>query len=191
MSGNFSEAGIVGGIGSAFVVLGKIILLVCYLIYWKSRLLTSKKDALIMDTTVRFIAVIAFLLQFSFTGVVYNVFCIIRNFRAERIRGWPKDLKRRDFLILLAIFLMAFFALNLPKTNHLELLLIIGIYGAVNLYGTAAATGMRGILLFNITAIPFSCYVCWRMKSGLWCEIISLVVCIIGYIKNKNNETDL
>lgn len=193
MLNNINEVNVANGIGNTFIVFGKIILFVCYIIYWKSRLLKSKKDALIMDTFVRFIAFFAFILQFSWAGAVYNIFCIIRNFRAERKRGWPKDLKQREFFILLVIFLVVFFMIMLPKSDSPFLLLIMGIFAAINLYGTVAANGMQGMLKFNLIALPLSLFLCWQSGaiSILFLEIISLIIYIIGYLRNKENETDL
>lgn len=190
---NINEVNVANGIGNTFIVFGKIILFVCYIIYWKSRLLKSKKDALIMDTFVRFIAFFAFILQFSWAGAVYNIFCIIRNFRAEYKRGWPKDLKQRECFILLVIFLVVFFMIMLPKSDSPFLLLIMGIFAAINLYGTVAANGMQGMLKFNLIALPLSLFLCWQSGaiSILFLEIISLIIYIIGYLRNKENETDL
>lgn len=199
MESNISEAGVTGAIGNSFVLLGKVILLVSYLVYWKSRLLTSKKDALVMDTSSRFIAVLAFILQFSRAGVVYSIFCIIRNFRAERIRGWPKDLKQKEFLVLLVIFLAAFFLITAPGADNLELLLFVAVYEAVSLYGTVVAIGMKGILKYNIAGsllhFCFLFYYC-SVKSELnvrdvLLEVITLIVYFIGLSKNKESYEDI
>lgn len=184
---------VVTGIGASFSLLGNVILVVTYIMFWKSRLLNSKKDALILDSAARFISVPAFLLSGSSAGILYCIFCIFRNHTGEKMRGQLKVTKMKAFLILSAILFAVFFLLfALELCNPLEVI-IIAVYGAANLYGVIVGTGMKGMLEWNITGALFHgvfSLITWNIP-GLVIELVSLVIYFTGFSKNKEGLYDI
>lgn len=184
---------VVTGIGASFSLLGNVILAVTYIMFWKSRLLNSKKDALILDSAARFISVLAFLLSGSFAGVFYCIFCIFRNHTGEKMRGQLKVTKMKAFLIMSAILCAVFFLLLvLELCNPLDVIIIV-IYGTANLYGVIAGTGMKGMLEWNIASALFHgvfSLITWNIP-GLVIELVSLVIYFMGLSKNKEGLYDI
>lgn len=191
---------IVYGIGSAFSIVSDVIMVCSYLIFWKSRMLTSKKDALMMDTAFWFINIFAYLLTGAYDNMINSIFNIYRNHTGEKMRGQITELKMRSFLILsvVCMVLLTFGCFLVDRDLRIGVVMIIT--GIINLFGVVAATGMKGILKCNIAGTLLHIGLLLFLKSDMSMNVsnrlfvmdfITLIVCFIGLSKNRENDTDL
>ena len=98
------------------------------------------------------------------------------------MRGQLKVTKMKAFLIMSAILFAAFFLLLvLELCNPLDVIIIV-IYGAANLYGVIAGTGMKGMLEWNIAGALFH-----GVFSLIPWNIPGLVYILWGFQKIKKN----
>lgn len=64
---------------STFFILGQLLTLVSYLIFWISRFLKSKNNILLLDNISRLFAIIAFIFLGTYDGIKNTLYVILRN----------------------------------------------------------------------------------------------------------------
>ena len=64
---------------TTFFIIGQILTLISYLIFWISRFFSKKKEILIGDNISRVFAMVAFLFLGTYDGIKNTIYVIIRN----------------------------------------------------------------------------------------------------------------
>lgn len=64
---------------TTFFIIGQILTLISYLIFWISRFFKKKKEILIGDNISRVFAIVAFLFLGTFDGIKNTLYVILRN----------------------------------------------------------------------------------------------------------------
>lgn len=64
---------------STFFIIGQILTLISYLIFWFSRFLRTKNNILLFDNISRIFAIIAFFVLGTYDGIKNTLYVILRN----------------------------------------------------------------------------------------------------------------
>lgn len=171
---------------TTFFIIGQILTLISYLIFWISRFFKKKKEILIGDNISRVFAIVAFLFLGTFDGIKNTLYVILRNILGDIVDKKNKKYKILTFLIMLCILLIMYsFNYNGIST------ICVAICGIFNLYGTIMCNeqgirflGMIGSFFYMLFLFLTLNYV------GTICEIICFIVMLISFFKYRNNKQD-
>ncbi len=169
---------------TTFFVLGQILTLISYLIFWISRFFKEKKEILIGDNISRVVAIVAFLFLGTYDGIKNTVYVIIRNILGDIVNEKNKKYKIITFIVMLIIlFIMYSFNFNGIST------ICVAICGVFNLYGVIMCNE-QGIRIFGMIGSAFyAAFMFFTFNiTGTICELICFIVMLISYLKYKNNE---
>ena len=162
-----------------FLILGQLLTLISYLIFWISRFMKEKNSILILDNISRIFAIIAFLFLKTYDGIKNTLYVILRNLLGQFTNAKSKKSKNIVFYIMfLTLILMYSFDFNGIST------ICIAICGILNLYGVIMCNeqGIRicGMLgsFFYMSFMFFTSNI-----TGLVCEIICFLVMFVSYYK--------
>lgn len=78
---------------STFFILGQLLTLVSYLIFWISRFLKSKNNILLLDNISRLFAIIAFIFLGTYDGIKNTLYVILRNVLGQVTNKKKKNIK--------------------------------------------------------------------------------------------------
>lgn len=167
-----------------YLIIGQVLTLVSYIVFWFSRFLKTKKDILLIDNLSRIIAIIGFVFLGTYDGIKNTVYVIFRNYLGKITIKKSHSVKLKVFVaMLLLLLLMYSFNFNGLAT------ICIGICGILNLYGTIM-TNEQGIRIYGMLGSIF--YMFFMLftgnVTGTVCEIICFAVMLISYIKYKSKK---
>lgn len=164
-----------------FFILGQILTLISYLIFWYSRFEKNKKNILLLDNISRIFAIVAFVFLGTYDGIKNTIYVILRNILGQITDKKGNKYKIITFLLMLSILvLMYIFNFNGIST------ICIAICGIVNLYGTIMCNE-QGIRIFGMIGSGF--YTAFMLITGniigTICEVICFIVMLISYLKYR------
>lgn len=162
-------------------IIGQILTLISYLIFWISRFFKKKKKILIGDNISRIFAIVAFLFLGTYDGIKNTLYVIIRNVLGDVVDKKNKKYKITTFFIMLFILIIMYsFNFNGIST------ICVAICGIFNLYGTIMSDE-QGIRLFGmIGSIFYASFLFFTFNYiGTICEVICFIVMLISFIKYK------
>jgi len=164
-----------------FFILGQILTLISYLIFWYSRFKKNKKNILLLDNISRIFAIVAFVFLGTYDGIKNTIYVILRNILGQITDKKGNKYKIITFLLMLSILvLMYIFNFNGIST------ICIAICGIVNLYGTIMCNE-QGIRIFGMIGSGF--YTAFMLITGniigTICEVICFIVMLISYLKYR------
>lgn len=171
---------------TTFFIIGQILTLISYLIFWISRFFKKKKEILIGDNISRVFAIVAFLFLGTFDGIKNTLYVILRNILGDIVDKKNKKYKILTFLIMLCILLIMYsFNYNGIST------ICVAICGIFNLYGTIMCNE-QGIRFFGMIGSFFYMLFLFLTLNyvGTICEIICFIVMLISFFKYRNNKQD-
>ena len=171
---------------TTFFIIGQILTLISYLIFWISRFFKKKKEILIGDNISRVFAIVAFLFLGTFDGIKNTLYVILRNILGDIGDKKNKKYKILTFLIMLCILLIMYsFNYNGIST------ICVAICGIFNLYGTIMCNE-QGIRFFGMIGSFFYMLFLFLTLNyvGTICEIICFIVMLISFFKYRNNKQD-
>ena len=162
-------------------ILGQILTLISYLIFWYSRFEKNKKNILLLDNISRIFAIVAFIFLGTYDGIKNTIYVILRNILGQITDKKEKHYKIISFLLMLSILvLMYIFNFNGIST------ICIAICGIANLYGTIMCNE-QGIRIFGMIGSGF--YTAFMLITGniigTICEVICFIVMLISYLKYR------
>lgn len=162
-------------------ILGQILTLISYLIFWYSRFEKNKKNILLLDNISRIFAIVAFIFLGTYDGIKNTIYVILRNILGQITDKKEKYYKIISFLLMLSILvLMYIFNFNGIST------ICIAICGIANLYGTIMCNE-QGIRIFGMIGSGF--YTAFMLITGniigTICEVICFIVMLISYLKYR------
>ena len=162
-------------------ILGQILTLISYLIFWYSRFKKNKKNILLLDNISRIFAIVAFVFLGTYDGIKNTIYVILRNILGQITDKKGNKYKIITFLLMLSILvLMYIFNFNGIST------ICIAICGIVNLYGTIMCNE-QGIRIFGMIGSGF--YTAFMLITGniigTICEVICFIVMLISYLKYR------
>ena len=167
-----------------FNILGQILTLISYLIFWISRFLKNKKNILFWDNISRIFAIISFYFLNTFDGIKNTLYVILRNVLGQITIKKEKKYKIVTFFVML-ILLIIMYSINFKGVSTL----CVAICGILNLYGVIMCNE-QGIRLFGMLGSLF--YTAFLFFTGniigIICEIICFVVMLVSYIKYKKDS---
>ncbi len=85
---------------STFFILGQLLTLVSYLIFWISRFLKSKNNILLLDNISRLFAIIAFIFLGTYDGIKNTLYVILRNVLGQVTNKKKQKYKTITFLLI-------------------------------------------------------------------------------------------
>ena len=168
-----------------FLILGQLLTLISYLIFWISRFMKNKNSILFLDNISRVFAIIAFLFLKTYDGIKNTLYVILRNLLGNFTNSKSKKSKGIAFYImLLTLILLYSFDFNGIST------ICIAICGILNLYGVIMCNE-QGIRIFGMLGSFF--YMSFMFFTynitGFVCEIICFIVMLTSYLKyNKTKK---
>ena len=167
---------------STFLILGQILTLVSYLIFWISRFLKSKNNILLLDNISRLFAIIAFIFLGTYDGIKNTLYVILRNVLGQVTNKKKQKYKIITFLLML-ILIILMYSLNFSGISTI----CVGICGILNLYGTIMCNE-QGIRIFGMIGSVFYTLFMFFTNNivGTICEIICFAVMLISYLKYKD-----
>ena len=157
---------------TTFYIIGQILKLISYLMFWISRFFKKKKEILIGDNISRIFAIVAFLFLGTYDGIKNTLYVILRNILGDVVDKKNKKYKILIFLIMLFILIIMYsFNFNGISTT------CVVICGIFNLYGTIMSDE-QGIRLFGmIGSIFYASFLFFTLKyMGTICEVICFIV---------------
>lgn len=165
-----------------FFVLGQLLTLISYLVFWISRFIKSKNNILLWDNISRIFAIIAFICLNAYDGIKNTIYVILRNVLGQITNKKEQKYKIITFLSMLVVLVLMYsFNFNGMST------ICIAICGILNLYGTIMCDE-QGIRIFGMIGSAF--YATFMLLTGNIigniCEIICFIVMLISYLKYKN-----
>lgn len=169
---------------SLFTILGQILTLISYLIFWVSRFMKKKKNILLLDNISRFFAIIAFYFLGTFDGIKNTLYVILRNTLGNITNKKENKYKIITFIIML-IILIIMYSINFDGISTA----CIAICGILNLYGVIICNE-QGIRIFGmIGSLFYTAFLCFTGNIvGTICEIICFMVMLVSYIKYKKSQ---
>lgn len=90
---------------STFFILGQLLTLVSYLIFWISRFLKSKNNILLLDNISRLFAIISFIFLGTYDGIKNTLYVILRNVLGQVTNKKKQKYKTITFLLIYALIL--------------------------------------------------------------------------------------
>lgn len=166
---------------STFFIIGQILTLISYLIFWFSRFLKTKNNILLLDNISRIFEIIAFVVLGTYDGVKNTLYVILRNILGQATNKKDKKYKIITFSVML-ILIVIMYSFNFNGISTI----CIGICAILNLYGTIMCNE-QGIRIFGMIGSGF--YTLFMLFTnnivGTICEIICFAVMLISYLKYK------
>ena len=173
-------------ISTGFII-GQILTLISYLIFWISRFIKSKHKILLWDNISRVFAIIAFIFLGTYDGIKNTLYVILRNLLGQFTNKKEKKHKLIALFIML-ILLVLIYSFDFRGVSTI----CIAICGILNLYGVIMCNE-QGIRFFGIIGSIF--YMGFMIFTGnivgFLCEAICFFVMIASYMKYKNKEVNL
>lgn len=169
---------------TTFFIIGQILTLISYLVFWVSRFFKKKKEILIGDNISRVFAIVAFLFLGTYDGIKNTLYVILRNILGDAVDKKNKKYKIIIFLIMLFILIIMYsFNFNGIST------ICVAICGIFNLYGTIMSNE-QGIRRFGmIGSIFYASFLFFTLNYiGTICEVICFIVMLISYLKYRNKK---
>lgn len=169
---------------TTYFIIGQILTLISYLIFWISRFFKEKKEILIGDNISRIFAIVAFLFLGTYDGIKNTLYVIIRNILGDIVDKKDKKYKIITLTIMLIILLIMYsFNFNGIST------ICVAVCGIFNLYGTIMCDE-QGIRIFGMLGSAF--YTAFMFFTfniiGIICELICFIVMLSSYFKYRNNK---
>lgn len=162
-----------------FYILGQILTLISYLIFWISRFLKNKKNILLWDNISRIFAIISFYFLNTFDGIKNTLYVILRNILGQITNKKEKNIKLITFCVMI-IILIVMYCINFKGLSTL----CVSICGILNLYGVIMCDE-QGIRIFGMIGSIF--YIVFLFLTanlvGTICEIICFSMMFISYLK--------
>lgn len=160
-------------------IIGQILTLLSYLVFWISRFEKTKKKMLLGDNISRIIAILAFLSLKTYDGLKNTIYVIFRNILGEKAK------EKQTKIIALVIMLLILVFMYTIDFNGISTI-CIGICGILNLYGTIMGDEQE-IRIFGMIGSGF--YTMFMLFTsnimGVICEIICFVAMLVSYKKYK------
>lgn len=169
-------------------LLGQILTLISYLVFWASRFFKGKREILLCDNISRIIAIFAFLCLYSINGIENTIFAMVRNYCGQKTATSSVIIKRIAFFILLLIVVIMY-VVTFQGISTLTLI----ICAILNLIGVILCNE-QGMRLFGLAGSLFYMAFLYLTQNyiGAACELICAVVLISSYLyyhywsKNQN-----
>lgn len=166
---------------TAFFIIGQVLTLVSYVVFWMSRFKKNKKNILIWDNVSRFFAIISFIFLGTYDGIKNTLYVVLRNIVGQVTHNKSQNYKTKMFIIML-IILISMYCFNFRGISTM----FIAICGIINLYGVII-TDEQGIRKFGMLGSLF--YMAFLASTqnitGVICEIICFFVMLTSYVKYK------
>ena len=165
-------------------LIGQILTLISYLVFWISRFIKRKNNILFLDNVSRILAILAFAFLGTYDGIKYTVYAIARNTLGQITNNKSKKNKFTIFMIML-ILLILMYSFNF---NGVSTICIV-VCGILNLYGVVMCKE-QGIRIFGMLGSAF--YMAFMFVTGniigTICEIICFFVMLASYLKYRKKE---
>ena len=165
-----------------FLIIGQILTLISYIIFWISRFIKNKNNILLYDNISRIVAIISFACLGTFEGIKYTIFTILRNIMGQLTNEKMKNYKNIIFLVMFVILVL----MNICEICGIATICIL-ICGTLNLYAVIMCDeqgirmfGMLGSVFYNLFM-----FVTGNI-AGVVCETICFCMMLASYIKYKN-----
>lgn len=167
-----------------FNILGQLLTAVSYIIYWVSRFFKAKKSMLIADNLSRLIAIIAFICLDSINAIQNTVFCIVRNYLGTKVI----NSKRRIKIIVLILLFSCAMTMYVLSFKGIETV-FIAICSTINMFGVIMLKE-QGMRLATLSGSGFyaSYLFLTANYTGFICELITLIVSFISWLKYHNKK---
>lgn len=172
---------------STLLLVGEILTLISYLVYWVSRFIKSKNNILILDTISRVFAILAFAFLGTYDGIKNTMYVILRNSLGQVTNKKSIKTKFITFIAML-ILLIVIYSFNFNGISTIS----IAISGILNLIGVIMCKE-QGMRIFGMLGSSF--YAAFMFSTGnvigTICEIIGFFMLLLSYLKyrNRNNLT--
>lgn len=169
-------------------IIGQVLTLISYIVFWVSRYMESKKNILLYDNISRCFAILAFICLKTFDGIKNTLFVIVRNVVGNKISKQSKKTKLSIFIVMIICLCL----LYITSFNNVATICVF-ICGVFNLYGVIMCDE-QGIRLYGLIGSGF--YAIFLLFTGNYtgfvCELICAVIMYTSYKKYKvtidNNE---
>ena len=167
-----------------YFLLGQVLTLISYLIFWISRFFKKKKDILLFDNISRFVAILAFIFLKTYDGIKNTFYVILRNIVGQIVNKKSKNSKTISFFIML-ILLIVMYTFNFQGISTI----CIAICGILNLYGIIMCNE-QGIRIFGmIGSLFYTGFMIFTGNiAGTICEVICFFVMLTSYIKYRKTD---
>lgn len=170
-------------------IIGQVLTLISYIVFWVSRYMESKKNILLYDNISRCFAILAFICLKTFDGIKNTLFVIVRNVVGNKISKQSKKTKLSIFIVMLICLCL----LYITSFNNVATICVF-ICGVLNLYGVIMCDE-QGIRLYGLIGSGFyAMFLLFTSNyTGFVCELICAVIMYTSYRKyNKvaNNESN-
>lgn len=162
-------------------ILGQILTVISYVVYWVSRFFKTKKQMLLLDIISRIFAIVAFVALKTTNGVVSTLLAIVRNFIGIKIVEKDKKLRVGIFLLCSIIWIIIF----MLDFSGLATIFVI-CCNIINLFGHIVCKE-QGVRLFAMIGSGFYASFLFASNnySGFICEVICFFVILVSYIKYR------
>ena len=167
-----------------YIILGQVLTLISYLIFWISRFCKNKHKLLLWDNISRIAAIAAFFFLGTYDGIKNTLFVIVRNIMGQVTNKKSITTKLLTFIIMSLILIgMYYIGFNGITT------ILVGICGIFNLFGVIMCKE-QGIRLFGLLGSSF--YAAFLLLTnnitGFICEIICFFVILTSYLKYRDKS---
>ncbi len=167
---------------STWFIVGQVLTLISYLVFWISRFIKSKYKILLWDNISRFFAIVSFIFLGTYDGIKNTLYVILRNILGQYTN---KKKKKYKLLTLFIMFILLVFIYCFDF--HGISTICVAICGILNLYGVIMCNE-QGIRFFGMLGSIF--YIGFMVFTGnivgILCEVICFFVMLVSYIKYKN-----
>lgn len=165
-----------------FHIIGQILTLLSYIVFWVSRYMKSKNNMLLYDNISRGFAILAFLCLSTYDGVKNTLFVLVRNTIGQKIIDKSKKVK----IIVYVVMSICLCILYISSINKLATICVF-ICGLFNLYGVIMCDE-QGVRLYGFIGGCFYASFLFFTKNytGFICELICLIVLVTSYLKYKS-----
>lgn len=173
-------------INNAFIV-GQILTLISYIVFWISRFIKNKHGILLWDNISRIFAIMGFLFLGTYDGIKNTLYVILRN-----VLGQCTNKKQKKYKLIALFIMLILLVLIYSLDYHGISTICIALCGMLNLYGVIMCNE-QGIRLFGMIGSVF--YMGFMIFTGnmvgFLCETICFFVMLASYIKYRNKRADL
>lgn len=168
-------------------IIGQLMTLISYLIFWISRFIKNKNNILLWDNISRIFAIISFAFLGTYDGIKNTLYVILRNILGQITNKKRKKYKILAFIIML-IILILMYSFNFNNISTI----CIAICGILNLYGVIMCNE-QGIRLFGMLGSVFYALFMFLTGNiiGFICEVICFIVMLFSYKKYKDINNDI
>ena len=166
-------------------IMGQIMTLISYIIYWYSRFQKKKTNMLVIDTSSRFFAFMGFLVLKSYDGIKMTLFVVARNLICNALIKKDKKYKAIMFIILFFILIGLYaFSFNGIAT------ICIAICGIINLIGVIFLKEQQMRIATMIGSTFYAVFLLLSSNyTGAICEIITFAVNLISFLKYNSTKS--